>query len=839
MSATQSVSAFANVSYAPPDHTTYTATSTAGQRFSIFYPDGTPADYPDVYGTNVTSKTRWKYLLVQNVSGGSPGTSSAAPSSTLTSANGYPWQCLQRGFAVVQAQLTSFNSGNTGVTGFGATHQPGGIDGYYESRNRPNSLKDSVLLIQHLQFNTLIYDNDDPLSYNLDYWFGYFGSNSAFSLPWCGAHPSRACELGSGGPYEMNTVPNFIVANSIYPFNFYRFRHDEANTGGYFPLAETGGTGADDVVATNLAIAPRRYVMGMGAYQLLSDQGEPCHPFMFAFINTGPDDLNFSEPHGENVRKFLTGVHDAWHLIALRQVLPPGRLELRLSPAGANTLTDSQMTSSPISRAYYDGNLSVPASGHVGSTGRVTFTGAPSDGDLLTISDGTTTVIFEWDNNATVTTGHTAISLSGVSNATTAGDALVTAITNAGLLLTPTNAAGVVACPSTQTDLANNSTWTCTGTVTTTRGPASFGIVTIGTNPADADTLTLGDGVNQSVFEFDSGGGVTAGRVPVTIGGTTTVTMTNLKAAILASGLGLSWNNSATASNATTFTLNSVGDVNGTPTWATSVPAKITLNQPTGGGTPGGQSLTAEDPFLGFAINALVKAAHGNIPKWDATLPPAGIRRSGQVAMQRTAPTASITIATGNASDADNITIGDGLITQTFEFDNTGAVTAGRTGVTIGATAAATMTNLLAGIAASQLKLSWTRATVGTSEVATFTSTVPDGTPNVTWTKGAGANITLTGLTGGVQGRPRCIVPPAKAPNMAAPNGRTGVWLTCTSLSSDSDLLYGTSAYNCRKRLAPGESVWIAGTGKIWACSAGGGTNVAKYEARECDERSK
>lgn len=836
------VSSFANVAYIPGDQTAYTATSTCGERFSITYPTGSPADYPEIYGHGASSQTPWKYLLIIQQSGGSPGTSSSAPSSSFDSVNGFPDDVLIRGLAVVEGQLTSFASGNTQVNGLGAMHHPGGIEGYYESRNRPNPLKDIVFLIQHLRFNTASYATSDSRSYKLSDWFALYGANSAFLVPWCGSAPSRACELGTGGAYEMNTVPNFIVANAVFPFNFLKFRQDEANQGSWFPAAETGGAGFDDTSAASLAAAPRRYVLGLGSYGLLSDIGRdlgaPCHPKTIAFTNTGPEDLNFGEPHIENVRKFNTGVHDGWHVLNLRQSQPPGTIDVRLSPAAANTLSDSQMTNTPIPRAFYDGNLNCAATGHVGSTGRVTFTGVPSDGDLLTISDGTTTVIFEWDSNASVTAGHTAITIGAAATPTDAGNLLVTAITNAGLLIAPTNAAGVVACPSTQTDIAANSTWTCTGTVTTTRGPASFGIVTFSnTGPADGDTITLHDGVRQFTFEADSGGGVTAGNVPFTATGNATTAMTSFKNAVIASGIGLSFNNSATAAAAVTMTINSLGKVDSTTTWSKSAgAANVTLNQPTGGGTASAQSITAEDQFTGACITALVNAAGANggvgIPRWDATLPPAGICRRGQVAGGRVPATGTISFS-ANVSDADTVTLTDisGGTAVVFEFDSGGAITAGRIGVQIGASAAATMTNLLGAIAQTSLRLSWVAGS-GTTTSTDFTSTLMDGNPNTTWAK-SGANITISGLSGGKQGRPRVIVPPANG------NGRKGVWLTCKSLSSDSDLFWGLTAEDCCTRLKPGERTWISGTGKVWARAAGGGSQVAKYSARECDERSR
>jgi hypothetical protein len=88
----------------------------------------------------------------------------------------------------------------------------------------------------------------------------------------------------------------------------------------------------------------------------------------------------------------------------------------------------------------------------------------------------------------------------------------------------------------------------------------------VSAQPTDGDTLTIDTtGVVQTrVYEFDNGGGVTSGHVPVTIGGTRGATTTNLVNAITNDGLSpctalkwatntrvlLSWKTTASANNA-------------------------------------------------------------------------------------------------------------------------------------------------------------------------------------------------------------------------------------------------------------------------------------------------
>lgn len=68
------------------------------------------------------------------------------------------------------------------------------------------------------------------------------------------------------------------------------------------------------------------------------------------------------------------------------------------------------------------------------------------------------------------------------------------------------------------------------GVVHRTRGVGGF---SFSGQPSDGDTVTVTNGLGQSVtFEFESGGGVAAGNVSVTIGGSDSDTADNLNAAM-------------------------------------------------------------------------------------------------------------------------------------------------------------------------------------------------------------------------------------------------------------------------------------------------------------------
>lgn len=94
-----------------------------------------------------------------------------------------------------------------------------------------------------------------------------------------------------------------------------------------------------------------------------------------------------------------------------------------------------------------------------------------------------------------------------------------------------------------------------------------------------------------------------------------------------------------------------------------------------------------------------------------------------------------------------NLTGGDDGTDYTFEFDDDSSVGAGNIGVLIGATAADTMTNLIAAINNAAIEITAEDTTTTVPE-ATLTNDTPgvDGNIDITET---GANITVTGMSGG------------------------------------------------------------------------------------------
>jgi len=87
------------------------------------------------------------------------------------------------------------------------------------------------------------------------------------------------------------------------------------------------------------------------------------------------------------------------------------------------------------------------------------------------------------------------------------------------------------------------------------------GLFTFSGQPTDAETVTVSDGTNTIVYEFDSNSSVTSPNVSVTIGASASVTADNLAAAITASRLSNNISVTAVSSSSvvTLYNINIVG----------------------------------------------------------------------------------------------------------------------------------------------------------------------------------------------------------------------------------------------------------------------------------------
>jgi len=130
--------------------------------------------------------------------------------------------------------------------------------------------------------------------------------------------------------------------------------------------------------------------------------------------------------------------------------------------------------------------------GGVLATGSIAFSAKPVDGNSITLTPGNP--ICTLQNDANGTAGNVAIIVGG---------------------------------PGTQTEVVEGMSG---GTVSAkATGAIRFND---SAQPVDGRTLTISDGVNTKVFEFDSNSAVGAGNVSVTIGGSAIATMANLVTAI-------------------------------------------------------------------------------------------------------------------------------------------------------------------------------------------------------------------------------------------------------------------------------------------------------------------
>lgn len=219
--------------------------------------------------------------------------------------------------------------------------------------------------------------------------------------------------------------------------------------------------------------------------------------------------------------------------------------------------------------------------------GNAVFTAQPDDTDTITINDGLKSVVFEFDSGGGVTGGNTAVTIGGdqditlanLARAINAADINVEAsydtgtntatiynLNGAGGSITATSASpdftvqtfvggrdgarGTVNVPPTENcfyplynDIASVQTQigvvriNSFGNHRFCSGLAQSGSILFNAQVDDGDQIVISDGIVEHRFEFESGGGVTAGYTAVTIGGTQDISAQNLRDAIMLSNL--------------------------------------------------------------------------------------------------------------------------------------------------------------------------------------------------------------------------------------------------------------------------------------------------------------
>lgn len=203
---------------------------------------------------------------------------------------------------------------------------------------------------------------------------------------------------------------------------------------------------------------------------------------------------------------------------------------------------------------------------------------------------------------------------------------------------------------------------------------AGIGSVTFTAQPDDTDTITINDGVQTSIFEFDSGGGVTGANIAVVIGASFDATGRNLQHAINNAPINVMAYYDAGTNVCTIKNLNGLGG----SISATSFAPDFTFAT-FAGGINGTRGSMGGDP----SFNEYYPIQQG--PTGDIY----GVMRISKEGMfsffGAQAQTGSI-LFNAQVDDGDIININDGFMTVSFEFDNNVAVTAGNILVTIGGT---------------------------------------------------------------------------------------------------------------------------------------------------------
>lgn len=311
-----------------------------------------------------------------------------------------------------------------------------------------------------------------------------------------------------------------------------------------------------------------------------------------------------------------------------------------------------------------------------------------------------------------------------------------------------------------------------------TQTAATLVITSAGVTPTNADTITLDDGEgNLEVYEFTTGGGLTVGTIEVDTTGTVTEGMAELVAEINTSGQNITAG-AATGPTPFKFTVThnrpGFGGNAATAASAGVNPPTAPANFAGGSGgrrfefdsnatvigagvvavTIGGTTLVTLANLI-LAINAAGGAGQVNVSAADTTGAgdPQATLTHGQPGTVGNAATLTTTASPPTVTSP--FSGGSNGTATVFEFDSNSVFGSGNVGVLIGATAAATMTNLINAINASALDIAATDTTI-TIPRATLTHGTPGDQGNQTITE-TGANITVTGMSGGTDATPGAV----------------------------------------------------------------------------------
>jgi hypothetical protein len=304
--------------------------------------------------------------------------------------------------------------------------------------NRGSNIDDSTVTSQSF----VVYKDRQPLVEGIDYRFGYDSTNNVIRL------------TPLAGVWELDAVYQIRFLNSSQTIIQAQAASAYADASKIQILGTNGSTKTLEI-DTGLIVTIPATTTGLADVTegevVVLDDGNRRLTFEFDSnnsVSSGNIRVAFnSSSTAENVAQSLLNAIAANGMTFATVSLGNGRIQLHsANPSSASTT--GLITFSGATGVTPNFGLRIPLEG-----------GVPvglDDGETFVISRGSLSVTFELDFNNSVTTGNRAVRLVVGQSAASVGAALVTAITNAGLGLTPTyTGAGLVELGS-QADLVVN-----------------------------------------------------------------------------------------------------------------------------------------------------------------------------------------------------------------------------------------------------------------------------------------------------------------------------------------------------------------------------------------------
>ena len=308
--------------------------------------------------------------------------------------------------------------------------------------NRGSNIDDSTVTSQSF----VVYKDRQPLVEGIDYRFGYDSTNNVIRL------------TPLAGVWELDAVYQIRFLNSSQTIIQAQAASAYADASKIQILGTNGSTKTLEI-DTGLIVTIPATTTGLADVTegevVVLDDGNRRLTFEFDSnnsVSSGNIRVAFnSSSTAENVAQSLLNAIAANGMTFATVSLGNGRIQLHsANPSSASTT--GLITFSGATGVTPNFGLRIPLAG-----------GVPvglNDGETFVISRGSLSVTFELDFNNSVTTGNRAVRLVVGQSAASVGAALVTAITNAGLGLTPTyTGAGLVELGS-QADLVVNTSLT-------------------------------------------------------------------------------------------------------------------------------------------------------------------------------------------------------------------------------------------------------------------------------------------------------------------------------------------------------------------------------------------